>query len=410
MDKWLKSPWFIRVISLLLALLLFASVNLDDGTTRSGSTFIPEGNNELASMNNIPLQVYMNEKKYVVKGVPQNVTVTVEGPNSVVTKTIRQKSFDVFVDLEGLEPGTHTVQVQPAGIPNQLEVYIEPKTVQVTLEERATQEYEVEADFMNRKSLAEGHTIGEASVSPGKVKVTGSKTEVAKVSLVKAIVDVTGANDTITKKEAPVKVYDQQGNELNVFVEPSNVKVTVPIVPPHKEVPLDIQTKGKLPDGLSITSVIAKPASVTVYAPKNILDNIDSIDDIQIDLSKVTKDTTVELDVPLPSKAKKMEPTSIKAEINVENTVKKTYKELDIQVENLSAQQSITFIDPEEQTIELTVTGTEEDFKKVTKDDFKVYIDVEQFVEGEFNVPIQIDGPKNLEWQLSSDKAQVRIE
>ncbi|QHE50736.1 YbbR-like domain-containing protein [Pontibacillus sp. HMF3514] len=410
MDKWLKSPWFIRVLSFLLTLLLFASVNLDEGNTRSDSTFFSEGNNELATMNNVPLQVYMDETKYVVKNVPENVTVTVEGPNSVVTKTIRQKNFDVFIDLEDLEAGTHTVPIQASGLANQLSVYIQPENIQITLEERLTETFGVETDFMNRKSIEDGYTIDDPTVTPREVQVTGSKSEVSKVSLVKAIVDVTGKSETFTKKEAPVKVYDEQGNELNVFVEPSSVKVKVPIVSPHKEVPVEFQTQGELQDGLSLKSITANPSSVEVYAPNDVLDKIESLNNISVDLSQVTKDTMLTLDVPMPSKANRVEPKKVEAIVDVENTIEKTVNNVELEVENLQQDQSITFITPEDQTINITVTGTESSLADLSAEDFTAFIDVQDAETGESSVPIEVDGPENLDWQLSNEEAQIRIE
>ncbi len=410
MDKWLKSPWFIRVLSFVLTLLLFASVNLDEGTTRSDSTFFSEGNNELATMNNVPLQVYMDETKYVVKNVPESVTVTVEGPNSVVTKTIRQKNFDVFIDLEGLEAGTHTVPIQASGLANQLSVYMQPENIQITLEERLTETYSVETDFMNRKSIADGYDIGQPTVSPEEVQVTGSESEVSKVSLVKAIVNVKDRSETFTKKEAPVKVYDEQGNELNVFVEPSSVKVKVPIIPPRKKVSVDFQTQGELPDGLSLKSITTNPSSVEVFAPKDVLEGLDSIDNIPLDLSQVEQDTSLTLDVPTPSNANKVEPNTIEAIVDIENTTEKTLNNVEVNVENLEENQSVTFITPEDQTITITVTGTDSELANISAEDFNAFIDVQDAESGESSIPIEVNGPENLDWQLSNEEAQIRIE
>ncbi|KGP70907.1 YbbR-like domain-containing protein [Pontibacillus yanchengensis] len=409
MDKWLKSPWFIRVISLILAILLYASVNLDDGASQS-SSILPEGNKEVTTMNNIPLQVYMNDEKYVVEGVPQNVTVTVEGPNTVVTKTITQKNFDVFIDLQELEPGTHTVPIEHRGISNQLSVFVEPKEVEVSLEKQASKAFGVEIDFMNRDKIEDGFEIGDTTVEPGEVEVTGSQSEIDKVSLVKAIVDVSGANESISKKDAPVKVYDQQGNELNVFVEPSSVKVSAPLIAPNKEVPLSIQTEGELQEGYSINSVKANPNKVRVFGPNEVIDSIDTIDNMTVDLSKINEDKTLDIDVPVPDKVNKVEPSTIQVEVDIEESTTKTFESRNVNVRNLQENQTITFIEPEDQTIDLTLIGTANELENVNQDQFEAYINVEQFVEGEFSVPIEVNGPSEFKWELSNKEAQVRIE
>ncbi|WP_160850090.1 CdaR family protein [Pontibacillus yanchengensis] len=409
MDKWLKSPWFIRIISLLLAILLYASVNLDDGASQSNS-ILPEGNKEVTTMNNIPLQVYMNDEKYVVEGVPQNVTVTVEGPNTVVTKTITQKNFDVFIDLQELEPGTHTVPIEHRGISNQLSVFVEPEEVEVSLEERSSKAFDVEIDFMNRDKIGDGFEIGDPTVEPEKVEITGSKSEIDKVSLVKAIVDVSEASESISKKDAPVKVYDQQGNELNVFVEPSSVKVSAPIIPPNKEVPLSIQTEGELPEGYSVNSIKANPNKVRVFGSSEQLESIKTIDNMTIDLSTIKADKTLDMDVTVPNKANKVEPSTVQVEVDIEESTTKTFENSKVNVQNLQENQTITFIEPEDQTIDLTLIGTAKELENVNQDQFEAYINVEQFVEGEFSVPIEVNGPAKVKWELSNKEAQVRIE
>ncbi|MFC0523801.1 YbbR-like domain-containing protein [Pontibacillus salicampi] len=409
MDRWLKNPWFIRVLALILALLLYASVNLDETTTETGS-ILPEGNKELTSMNNIPLQVYMNDEKYVIEGVPQNVTVTVEGPNSEVTKTVRQKNFDVYVDLENLEPGTHTVPIEHRGISNQLSVYMQPEEVEVTIEEKSQASFNVDIDFVNRGSMEEGFEVGDPKVEPANVQVTGSKTEVAKVSLVKAIVNLSGASEDISIKDAPVKVYDQQGNELNVFVEPNTVQVDAPIVPPSTEVSLDIQTKGDLPEGLSIESITANPEKVNVFGPSDTLGDISVIDGITVDLSTISEDTTLDVDVPVPENATKVEPGSVKVKVDVEETAEKTVNDVNLEVRNLSENQNITFLDPESKSVNLTIQGTKQELEAIEKDQFEAYVNAEDAEAEEAELPIEVKGPDNVKWNMSTEKARVRIE
>ncbi|UTW70799.1 hypothetical protein KHA80_09330 [Anaerobacillus sp. HL2] len=74
------------------------------------------------------------------------------------------------------------------------------------------------------------------------------------VALAKGYVDVSGVKETI-EKSVPVKVYDQQGNELHIDVNPTVVDVKVPVTSPNKDVPLKINRIGELPEGLSIRTI-----------------------------------------------------------------------------------------------------------------------------------------------------------
>lgn len=59
------------------------------------------------------------------------------------------------------------------------------------------------------------------------------------ISLVKASVNLENADETI-EKEAKVTVYDKDGNALPVDVEPSVIKITVPVTSPSKKCPLKL--------------------------------------------------------------------------------------------------------------------------------------------------------------------------
>ncbi len=65
------------------------------------------------------------------------------------------------------------------------------------------------------------------------MQITGSKNVIDNISLVKASVNLENANETI-EKEVKVTVYDKDGNALPVDVEPSVIKVTVPVASPSK--------------------------------------------------------------------------------------------------------------------------------------------------------------------------------
>lgn len=145
MDKWLKSPWFTRVVSLFLAILLYITVAIDEANSQAPSnTLLPSSSTDVTTINDIPLQVSMDDEQYVVRGVPETVDLSIEGPKSVVMQTARQRDFDVYIDLNEYEAGVHNVNLQHNGLSNQLTVYIEPETVEVILEERATATFPLE--------------------------------------------------------------------------------------------------------------------------------------------------------------------------------------------------------------------------------------------------------------------------
>ncbi|MFQ3544957.1 CdaR family protein [Halobacillus rhizosphaerae] len=320
MDKLLKSPWFIRIISLLLAVLLWVSVNLENNkNTDPQSLWFNDNSSETEVMNNIPLDIDFNDEEYVVSGLPQDVSVTVKGTKSVIAPVVRQKNFTVYVNLNGLKPGTHNVPVEYKGISNRITVTTEPKTVDVTIEKKVSKDYDVSVDYINENKVSNDINIGEAEINPGKVTVTGSKSVMDKVEVVKAIVNIGDKNSSIEKAEAPVKVYDAQGNELNVIVDPTVVSVSVPISKPKKKVPVSLKVKGGAPNGVIVNNVIPDKDEITIYGPHDVLDKIDKIN-IPVDISEVNSDETMDVKIPKPDGVTSSNPDTIEVTVDIEGS------------------------------------------------------------------------------------------
>ncbi|MGP4070832.1 CdaR family protein [Halobacillus sp. B29] len=318
MDNWLKSVWFIRIISLILAGLLWITVNVDNNMD-SDSLFFNENSSDMETMDNIPLEIRFDSEEYVVSGLPQEVSVTVEGQASVVTPVVRQKNFTVFVDLNGLGPGVHEVSLQHSGISNQLSVSLKPKTIEVTIEEKVNEDFEVKVDYLNESRLDSELVLEEPTVQPEMATITGSSSVVDRVASVKAVVDVGSAQSSLEDVEAPVKVYDEQGNELNVLVDPTTVKVNVPISKRKKEVPVEVTAQGGAPEGVVVNSVATSTDTVTLYGPEDVLAVINKLEEIPVDITDVTEDQTLEVEIPVPDGVTSVEPEKLEVEIDVED-------------------------------------------------------------------------------------------
>ncbi|WP_051189060.1 CdaR family protein [Halalkalibacillus halophilus] len=412
MDNLIKSPWFTRIVSLFLALLLYVTVAVDEAnTSRSNDTFLPSNSSESEMMENVPLQVILDDEQYVVRGVPDTVNVTVEGQRSVITQTVRQRNFDIQIDLNDLGPGEHEVEVEHSGIPNQLEVYIEPRMIEVIIEERSTVTLPVEIDYVGRNDIDESEVFASAPVvSPQEVEVTGSSEEVESIAMVKAIVSFAELSQDGIATNTPVRVYDSDGNELNVFVNPSTVEIEADVSVSDKRYPIRHETTGELSEDLVLEGISVDPVSATLFGTTERLEEINMLEAISVDLSEIEESTTIEADLPLPSGTTKIEPETVEIEVTVQEAIEEVYEEMEVEVENLEDDQEITFLDPEDPEIDVTVIGTEEDLEDLDRDDIRVWIDVDGYVEGEFFATVQFEGPDNIRLQAENDRIRVRID
>lgn len=407
MDSWFRSKWFVRAISLVFAIILYTFVSTSGSQGEQDATFSNQSSN-LHTLDDVPVEIRMDEEEYVVSGVPETVTVSLEGAASIVTPTVIQKNFTIFVDLQDLGSGNHTVELEYDNIPDGLNVYIEPKTIDVTIEERETRTFPVTAELVNRDQMAPGYEIVQYSISHDEVEITSSKNIINQVGLVKVYINVADSDQSIINREVPVNVYDVQGNELNVRVEPENIEVSVEINNPSKKVPIEIPITGDTPDDHAVAEVSANVEEVEVFATSDVLEDINEIETEEIDVSEVNESETFEVGLQLPDKANVPDVETIEVEVTVEPA--RTFANIPIVVEGLEEGQELSFIDPARESIDVTVVGAESDLEAITEEDIEPYIDVEDLEAGEHEVPIQFTMPNGVDAASEHSDQKITIE
>jgi YbbR domain-containing protein len=407
MDNWFKSKWFVRALSLVFAVLLYLFVSVESNDTENTDlTFFPGSPSDTQTLNDVPVDIRMDDENYVVSGVPEYVTVTLEGSVGVLTPTVRQRNFDVFVDLEDLGEGEHQVELEHDITPD-LSVDLEPSSIEVTIEERATADFAVEIDFMNEDELPEGFEIGEYTVDPPSVSITSSRSVIEQIGIVKVYVNVANLDRPVEDREVPVNVYDNQGNELNVNIEPETVSVSMDVNNPSATVPLNVQTTGELPEGFSLTSISANVDEVEIFATSDVLGGIERIVTQEIDLSEVNESGILEVPLALPEGVLAPDMETVEVMIELEET--RTIEEVPINVDALGDGQEVSFIEPEEPEMEVTAIGDQAIMTEFDADEIDLSINLEDLETGEHTVPITIEAPEDITIDGEYDEATVDI-
>ena len=225
-------------------------------------------------------------------------------------------------------------------------------------------------DFVNQDKLPVGYELGEPEINPEKIKIISSENIINQIATVKVYIDVTDLKESIRNKEVPVSVYDIQGNDLNVRVEPPSVTISVPVERPSKTVPLDIKTKGELPEGLTLSELKADN-EIEIFGKREVLNSIDSISTKEIDLSKVDKSDKYDVELDFPDGVIANE-EKISVELDLEQ--KKVFEDLTIGI-NGSDEDMVKFVSPNMGKMSLTVLGSDKQLGKVTKSDIEAAID-----------------------------------
>lgn len=400
----MDNPWFIKVIALLLALLLYSSVPAQSGSKLSVD--VP-GDQTEATITDIPVKAYYDTSNLVVSGLPSNVSVTVDGPLSLVQSAKALRNFEVYVDLTKAKIGNQTVKLKVRNMSDKLKVSVKPSYVNVSVQEKVTKMFKVTAEY-NKGNIADGYTAGTPTVEPNKVTISGAKDVIDRITYVKATLALgQSANATVTD-DAPVRVLDKDLNKLDVVVEPQTVKVTLPIKNTSKTVPIDIVQKGTPPNGVTISSIDLDTPQATITGDEAVLKSTDHVR-VEVDVSQITDNTTLTLPVIIPNGITKVTPELVKATVKIGTNGSKKLSGIPIGTRGLASQYKAVFMNPVGQTVSLSVNGPSDKVNAAALGDFSAYVDLTNLTEGDHDVQIQVDGPSGLSWNLDNSTAKITI-
>ncbi|GEK35233.1 CdaR family protein [Kurthia sibirica] len=421
MDKYIDTPWILRITALALAVLMFFSVR-PNGTGNNVDTTTSGMKSEI--LQDIPVELRYDDSNFVVTGVPQTVNVKITGPIGIVITTQSGRNAKVVVNVKDKPSGEHVVKFIPEGFSDKLEVEVEPKTVKIMVEERITKDVKVEPEI-NENQLEDGKYVKSMTTEPQMVTVSGAKSAIESISYVKATVSADkGVNKTFDKT-AGVKIFDRDLNILNVDVEPKTVKVKVEIGAYNRSVPLSINQKGKPARGYVVDSLTAKTKNVTIYGSKSDIDQIQQLS-VEVDVTDIKKSSTYSGKIVKPTGVTSMslDNTDVKVKVvkeedadtssikeddddvaalpDEEEQQTKTFKNLNIRLSGLDVDKfNQEFISPKTGQVDVKVEGEKSKIDALSASDLSVYVDAAKISEGITELPIKVDGPAGITTSLS---------
>ncbi|MFC4620498.1 YbbR-like domain-containing protein [Camelliibacillus cellulosilyticus] len=408
MDKLFRNNWFIRIVSFLIALMLFSMVSTEDHPSKDEGALYKNRSERTETVIQ-DLGVKYDRDKYIVSGIPDKVKVELKGTINQLTMARLSAAKRVFVDLTNKKAGIYKVKVQTSGFPSDLKVTVIPDTISVTIQKRVTETFPISIDLLNKSKLEDGYSVGSPTFEPKSVSVTGTEKAIDRLAFVKGVVDLKGVSGSVNQT-VTLNGYDRNGDQLNVTIDPAEVTVNVPIISPSKKLPVDVKPTGSLPDGEAIESITVDPTTVKVFGSRTVLDGLDKLPSLNLPLDGIDHDQTFDLDVPVPKGAEKVEPSSVKVHVKLSNNTTRTLKGVPIAVDTAANKdQTVTFMDPKDRTVDVGLTGAKSILNNMKQADIKVTIDVSNLPAGKHKVPIQVTAPDNVGVTLSQKNANVEI-
>ncbi|GIN87081.1 hypothetical protein J6TS2_34670 [Heyndrickxia sporothermodurans] len=404
MDKFMDNKWFLRIVALFLALLLYISVMIDTNE-KSNDTRQKNANDVVQNM---PVELIYDQQNYVVSGAPETVDVTIDGPKSLVQVAKTTKNFTVYMDLSDAKIGKQRVKIKYKDLSDKLTAKISPEYATVNVQEKVTKEFSVNAEF-NTNLLASGFEAEAPSVEPKTVKVTGAKDVIDQISYVKATIASNKEISSTITKEAKVQVLDKSFNKLDVNVDPETVDVTIPVKNPEKIVPISVNPIGDEKEGIVINSITTEPKNIKIFGRSDVLKTIDALS-VDVDISKYDKDAVIEVPVKVPKGINRMEPGIVKVKLSIsEKNEEKTFENIKVSSKGLNDDYTLQILSPDSGVVDLTVNGTSSALKKLSATNFDVIMDLSGLSPGDHEVNLEVDGPNDVSWKLSKKKAKIRL-
>lgn len=295
------SPLTKKIISVFLAIVLFSFVNFDN-RSRFQSSEPTDGASITSSeiISNLPIEVNIDTERYFVSGIPDAATLRIEGPQAILFQTVATQNFTIATpDLNRLGVGSHSVELITKGLSSDIKSSISPGVVNLTIEEKQVEQYDIEIEIDEEIDLAPGYEIFEPSLSQETVTISGAASTMQKIEqvVVKLSSEDLGIKADILSS-AQVLVYDAKGELLDVNVAPQRVEILAPVVRTQKELPIVLEEgTGKEPGYSYELSLGPDEASSLVVRgePEAIAERSNFV--INVDFDNLTESSLVKIPI-----------------------------------------------------------------------------------------------------------------
>lgn len=404
-ETWLSKQTTLLFISLFLAIVTFIVVDQKIITFSSQSAEVFKDQS---------VNIKYNEEQYVVEGLPETVDVTLIGSKADLYIAEQSISNGVTVDLTGLTPGTHKVNIEYDQGTSKIEYSVNPSVATVIIYEKVSDTRELTYDIVNNNKLDKTLIVNSVKLSVDEVTIRGAEYKIEEVATVKALIDV----DSLSKKEAGVqtlddvtlKAYDNEGNVVDVEFVPSKVSAEVDLASPSKKVALNFVPKGSLATGKAIGGYAFSQNEITIYGDSETLSAINSID-VDVDVSELTSDTSFKAEIKKPSGVKSLSDNYITVSLTITDSSSEPIK-FSIPLTGMNVGEGLIAqpIDNDNGFITVEVQGASSVLSSIDESDITVYVNLEGLAEGTYTREVIVKGTNPLAiYKVKRTEATVTI-
>lgn len=385
-ENWLTKKNTLLFISLFLAITLFIVID---------QKILVFTDNTAEVLKNQPVDIIYNEEAYVVEGLPETVDITLIGSKTDLYIAKQSSSQKVTVDLSGLKPGTHKVNITYSQNAGNIEYMVNPSVATVIISQKVSETRTLSVDIINKDKLDSTLTIKNINYDTDKIVIKGSEKTLKKVATVKALINV---NDIVSQqvgttivKDVPLIAYDENGDVVDVEIVPQKIDVELEIASPSKEVPIKVIPKGEVSFGLAISSMNVSETKVTVYGDEETLASLTSIP-VEIDVNGLQENKEYKVELSKPVGINSLSVNNVTVTVGLGEISSKDISGVGITPMNLGDNYKAQSVSEAAATVTVNVKGVRNVIDNISSSDIKAYVDLSGLTEGEHEADVLVEG------------------
>lgn len=390
-ETWLSKQTTLLFVSLFMAITIFIVVDrkIISFSVQTAEVFKDQ-----------PVNIVYNEEQYVVEGLPEKVDVTLIGNKADLYIAKQSTNNGVVVDLTGLAPGTHRVNIKYDQGRSDIEYSVNPGIATVIIYKKVSDTRTLSYDIINSNKLLNTLIVNGVKLSTDEVTIRGAEYKINKVATVKALIDI----ENLSKKESgtqtlddiALKAYDSDGNVVDVEFVPNKISAEINLDSPRKNVTLNFVPNGKMATGKAIGGYTFSPSEITIYGDSETLSSINTID-VDVDLTNLASDTSFKAEIKKPAGVKSMSTSYVTVNITVTDSSSDPIK-FNIPLTGINVGEGLIAqpIDNDNGFISVEVQGASSVLSSIKESDITAYVDLNGLGEGTYTREVIVKGANPL--------------
>ncbi len=385
-EKALTNKTGLLITSLLIALGIFIF-------TDNKATSMLETSAEV--LYNQPITATYNEEAYVVEGLPETVDITLIGRRADIYLAKQLPTNDITVDLSGLEPGVHKVNLKYKRALSSVEYKLDPSVATIVIYEKVSVEKELNYEVINKDKIDSKLMVDSVTLDTDRVYVKGNESTLKEVASVKALIDLKNLIDPTVGdqqlKDVKLVAYNSEGKPVDAEIVPNKVTASVKITSPSKDVPIKVVPKGDVVFGKAINNIKTDITTVTIYGEQSVLDKITYLP-VEVDVEGLKENKKYSITVKRPSGIRALSATSLNVDITLGDQSTREIDDVYLEYENLGDGYTVQAVGESNTKVTVILKGVQDVISSVDPTTIKAYVDLKDLGVGEHEINVKVRG------------------